>query len=157
MIEEFQDDDSFLEECLKDESCTSTAGFNTSENKKEKEKLWSEGSDGRETSQTSSDYAESSQGSLMNDMSDDCFDGGTNKTDYNANQNKRKKVKLWSERSDEGEPSQTSSDNAESSQASLMNDISEDWFNLEDNDDWNDLNFDALDSMIEPNTKRKRL
>lgn len=164
MIEEFKDDDSFLEECLKDENCntksdggTNATGLNTSEKKKEKAKLWNERSDGGETSQTSSDYAESSQASLANDISEDWCDAGTNTTDYNASENKKGKAKLWSERGDGGEASQTSSGKAESSQTSLMNDVSEDWFDNIDNDDLDDINVDALDSTMEPNAKRKRL
>ncbi|CAB4008123.1 SWI SNF-related matrix-associated actin-dependent regulator of chromatin subfamily A 1 [Paramuricea clavata] len=164
MIEEFNDDDSFLEECLKDENCntksdggTNSTGLNRSDKKKEKEKLWNERSDGGETSQTSSDYAERSQASLANDISEDWCDAGTNTTDYNASENKKGKAKLWSERGDGGEASQTSSGNAESSQTSLMNDVSEDWFDNIDNDDWDDIHFDALDSTMEPNAKRKRL
>lgn len=85
MIEEFKDDDSFLEKCLKDENCNTrcdeadsnvdTPDSSTSENKKENAKLWSEKSDGGESSQTSSaNNAGSSQSSVMMDMSEDWFD-----------------------------------------------------------------------------------
>ena len=85
MIEEFKDDDSLLEECLKGEKCSTecdevdsnvdAAGCSTSENKKENAKLWSENSDGGESSQTRSlNNADSSQGGLMINISGEWFD-----------------------------------------------------------------------------------
>ena len=225
MIQEFEEDDSFFEECLKDDNSTakshgetSTTGLNTTNTKEEKANVWSDRIDGGETSQTSSDYAESSQGSLMNyatedeislmkdfsderanktgykagknrkvkaklwsersdsretwetssvnaessqessmnDASEAWFDRGSNTTDSNASKNRKEKAKLWSERSDSKETLQTRNADTGSSQASSMNDISEAWFD-EIDDDWDVINFVALDNAIEPNAKRKRL
>ena len=113
MIDEFKDDDSFLEECLKDENCS-----------------------------THCDEAESN----------------VDTPDSSTSENKKGNAKLWCEKSDGGESSQTSSaNNADSSQSSLLMDISEDWFDDIDDDDWDYLNPDALGSTAEPNAKRKRL
>ena len=110
MIEEFEDEDSFLEECLKDEESD----------------------------------RESAEGTVLLEGS--------------ASEKKNGKAKLWSERTDGGETSQTTSVNTESSEASLANDISEEWFDDLGNDDWDDLSFGTLpNNSIEPSAKRKRL
>jgi hypothetical protein len=196
MIEEFENDDSFFEECLKDGGTSETGFINTT--KKESANLWSERSDDGTTSQTSSGYgaessqaslancqpedcsdegtnaddskkervsersdsretsqpssanAESSQASSVNDISEGWFDGETNTAKHNASENKKERAKLWSDRSDSTEILHSSCANAESSQASSANDISEAWFDDID-DDWDGFNFE------EPNAKRKRL
>ncbi|XP_028394418.1 SWI/SNF-related matrix-associated actin-dependent regulator of chromatin subfamily A-like protein 1 [Dendronephthya gigantea] len=109
MIDEFEDDESFVKDCLENKDNTEIDG---------------------ETA---------------------CGSGDNGK-------NKKEQAKLWSERADCGETSKTNSDHIENSEASMINDVSEDWFDNIDKDDWDDLDLDALYSSIEePSAKRKRL
>ena len=86
------------------------------------------------------------------------LDGETACTSGSSCGNRKEKAKLWSERTDCRETSQTSSCNTDSSQASFINDVSEDWFDNIGKDEWDDLDLDALCSSIEePTAKRKRL
>ena len=79
-MEEFDNDDSFVEECLSDQNSgtmcsgeTNSEQNNTSGCKKEQTNLWSKKTDAGETSQASSTNCENNQSSSMNDKSEDWF------------------------------------------------------------------------------------
>lgn len=152
LIDEFNDNESFLEECLTNEIDNAKSGIGDSEteNKKRGAKLWSETSHGGENSQTGSDNAKYGQASETSDISEYSLDDLLSTSDSRAYKKEKEKTPLNFE-------TLVAVDTEECDQVFDMEDGSVDWFDNIGNEDCTDFNFDAWADTVEPNAKRKRL